>query len=109
MEPKKPVPPAVDFEPYFLDDLKDPEFAAGFLNVALEEYSLDGDIKSFNGAIKYVLKAQNITQMAKDIGISKQHIHRIINGQTRPTFDLLIKLFKYLGYQFKVEPIDRSA
>lgn len=109
MKEKQNISPGVDFEPYLLSRLDDPEYAAGFLNVALEEYIFDGHIESFNTAIKYVLKSQNVSQLSRETGVSKQHIHRIITGKSKPTFDLLIKLFKYLGYQFELKPIEKLA
>lgn len=109
MDEKKYVPPGVDYEPYLLKELQDPEYAAGFLNEALAEYIFEGDINSFNSAIKYVLKSHNISQLSKETGVSKQHIHRIISGTSKPTFDLLTRLFKSLGYQFELKPIKKTA
>lgn len=97
---------AVDYEPVLLESLKDPEYAAEFINTALEEYVIDGDIKAFNLALKYLLKSQNITQVANEINISRQQIHRILAGTSKPTFDLLTSLFKGLGYQFYIKPIN---
>ena len=108
-EEKSKTPPAVDYEPYMLKRLEDPAYAVGVLNESLESYILDGHIESFNLAIKTVLKAQNISKLSRETGISTQHIHRIITGKSKPTFDLLVKLFKYLGYQFELKPIEKSA
>lgn len=96
---------AADYEPILIENLKDPEYAAEFINNALEDYMIDGDVNSFNLALKYLLKAQNITQIANDIKISRQQIHRIVAGSSKPTFDLLTTLFKTLGYQFYIKPI----
>lgn len=109
MEEKQKVPPSEDFEPFMLEKLKDPERAVGFLNIALEEYILDGDYNSFTGAIKKVLKAHNISEISRQTGISNKHIHRIISNESKPTFDLLVKLFKYLGYTFELKPIEKTA
>lgn len=101
--------PYEDFEPFMLEVLQDPERSVGFLNEALESYILDGDYNSFTGAIKKVLKAHNISELSRQTGISSKHIHRIIAGTSKPTFDLLVKIFKYLGYQFELKPINKTA
>ncbi|MEW5818882.1 MAG: helix-turn-helix domain-containing protein [Cyanobacteriota bacterium] len=110
MTKEKQIAPSEDFEPTMLSMLKDPELAAGVLNEALEEYIIDGHYDSFVGAIKMVLKAYNISEIARQTGISNKHLHRIISGESKPSFDLLAKIFKYLGYQFELKPIaEKSA
>ncbi len=49
-----------DFEDYLIDSLKEPEEAAGYLIVALEEYSKDHDIDSLLSSLRYITAAKNL-------------------------------------------------
>lgn len=105
----KKFEPAVDNEPFLLEELKDPEFASGFLNHAIEEFLEDGDIQSFNAMLGYLIKTGNVSQIAKDCGMSRSQIYRMTNGTCEPSLVKTFKLLQAIGFQFKVEPIDKSA
>lgn len=97
------------FDDLLIEDLKNPEYAAGFLNIAIEEFLEDGDIKSFNKILNFIVKASNVSQIAKESKISRNHLYRIINNKSEPTLTNALRLIKALGYQFKIEPIEKSA
>jgi len=109
MEEKKYVPPGESIEPYLLEKLKDPELAAELLNTAIDEYLEDGDTKSFIATLSYIVKAGNISQIARESEISRNQLYMIIDGKSEPTLSNLLKLFKSLGFQFEVKPIKKSA
>lgn len=105
---KKPEPYR-DFSTLLIEDLKDPEYATEFLNNAIEEFLEDGDIKSFNAILGYIIKAGNVSQIAKRCDMSRSQIYRMINGDCEPGLLKTFKLLHAIGFQFKVEPIDQSA
>lgn len=105
----KKVAPSTPFEPHFLESLKDPEFSAELLNVAIEEFYEDGDIKSFNKILGYIVKSGNLSKISKDTNISRQQIYRIINSESEVSLVKTMILLKSLGYQLQIKPIEKSA
>ena len=109
MEEQRKIPPAVDNEPYLQEELKDPEFVAEFLNVAIEEYLIDQDIRSFNAILGSIVKSGNVSQIAKRCNMSRSQIYRMIKGDCEPNFLKTLKILNALGYEFKVQPIEKTA
>ena len=109
MEEKKHTSPAESFEPYLLNKLQDPDLAAELLNTAIEEYLEDGDTKSFVATLRSLVKAGNISQIARESQISRNQLYMIIEGKSEPTLSSLLKLFKSLGFQFELKPIKKPA
>lgn len=105
----KKLSPAVDNEPLLLENLKDPEYATEFLNNAIEEFFDDGDIQSFNAILGYIIKAGNVTQIAKECGMSRSQIYRMTNGTCEASLTKTFKLLRAIGLQFKVEPVKKLA
>lgn len=103
------VPAEVLFETSLLKDLKDRNYAGLFLNNAIQEYLEDNDLKSFNAILGYIIKAGNVSQIAKKCNMSRSQIYRMINGNCEPSLLKTFKLLHAIGFQFKVEPIDQSA
>ena len=98
-----------DFSTMMKDDLKDPEYAAMFLNTAIEEYLEDGDTKSFIGILGHIVRSGNLSQLAKNSNISRTQLYRLINGEADPSFPKMLNLLHSLGFQFTVKPIEKSA
>jgi probable addiction module antidote protein len=105
----KRTEPAVDNEPYLLEDLKDPEFTAEYLNAAIEEFYQDGDIKSFNRILGYIIKGGNLTQVSRDTQISRQQLYRMISGECESSLKKTFTVLNALGYRFQIIPIEKSA
>lgn len=105
----KHTPPSTPFEPGFLERLKDPDYTAELLNVAIEEFYEDGDIKSFNKILGYIVKSGNLTRISKETNISRQQIYRIINSESEVSLIKTMKLLKSLGYHLQIKPIEKSA
>lgn len=51
-------------------------------------------IKDFKAFIEASGKPQY--QVAEEIGLSKFHLNRVINGKTRPSVDLVEKIYEYM-------------
>lgn len=96
-----------DFSENLLKELKDPEFAAEFLNAAIEDFYEDRDIASFNHALGYILKSGNISQIAKAADVSRSHVYRIFNGESKSTFIDMLNLLRATGFDLVVKPIGK--
>lgn len=92
--------PAEAFEPYLLEQLEDPVLAAELLNTAIDEYLEDGDTKAFIGVLCVLAMAGNVSQIARDAGISRNQLYMIIEGKSDPTLSSLLRLFR-----FELKPI----
>ena len=98
-----------NFSENLLKELKDPDFAANFLNVAIEDFYEDHDMASFNHALGYILKSGNISQIAKEADISRSHVYRIFNGESKSTFIDMLRLLRATGFDLVVKPSEKSA
>ena len=85
------------------EDLKDPSYAADFLNNTLEEYLEDGDIESFNTILAEVVKAGNVSQIAKDADISRAQLYRMISGKSEANLPKLLKLLNTIGLKVTIQ------
>jgi probable addiction module antidote protein len=79
----------------WIETPKDAEAAIAFgLEVAIEE----GDSSFLNKILASVLRKQNISQLAKDTGLSRQTLYTISTTQSDPRFSTLASVLKALGY-----------
>jgi probable addiction module antidote protein len=80
--------------------LQDPQEAAAYLDAALEE----GDRAAFLLAIRNVIDALGgMTQIARDTGLNRENLYRILSRQGNPELNSLEKLLKCLGLRLAVE------
>lgn len=83
--------------------LKDPTYATGYLNVALEDYFHDQDDKAFLVALRDVASAQqsmtNLSQLTKK---SRQSLYKSLSEKGNPTFETLTLILKSLGLRLVV-------
>ena len=85
--------PTIKFEDYLRKQLKDPKFAAAYLNVALTEDSP----KEFLASLKSVIMANGgIAKIASKSGISRQHLYRVIGKNGNPSIHMLMSILKSL-------------
>ncbi|EFB70606.1 Predicted transcriptional regulator [Providencia rustigianii] len=70
-----------------------------YLNEILEE----GDPALILSALGDIARARNMTQLAKDVGMSREGLYKALSGQGNPTFTTIMKIVHSLGFklQFK--------
>jgi probable addiction module antidote protein len=84
--------------------LSDPEEAAAYLDAALEA----GDRPAFLLAIRNVIDARGgMTQMARQTGLNRENLYRVLSERGNPEINSLEKLLKGLGLRLAVE-VDRD-
>ena len=85
---------ALELRPFDAADYLDgPEEAVAFLNDALES----GDAGFVSDAIGVVARARGMTQLAEDVGVSRQSLYRSLSADGHPEFATVIKVLSALG------------
>lgn len=89
------------FEEHLLQELQDPEFAAGYINEAIEE----GEVKYFLHALGNVVKAQGMSKVAKQAGINRENAYRAISKEGNPTIKSVSALLNAIGLRLETKPL----
>lgn len=100
----------IDYQEYLIESLKDPEEAAAYMKVALEEYEQDGDSEVFLLALRNVAEAQGgLSMLAEKTRLNRQNLYRALSGKGNPTFQTLDRIIHALGFRLSIEPILGAA
>ena len=88
----------IPFDPTrFLDD---EEACAIFLSDAFEE----GDPAGIRQALDIVARARGMSQLARDVGMSRKGLYKALGEEGNPGFDVVTKLLRAFGLQIQVRP-----
>ena len=87
-----------------LEYLQDPRAAAHYLNAALE----DSD-EMLLVALRNVAEASKMSEVAKQAGISRESIYRMLCESGNPTYRSLTAILRALGLRIAFEPDIVSA
>ena len=79
------------------DYLKTDEQIAAYLDVALE----DGDPAIIARALGAVARARNMSQLARDTGMSREGLYKALSGEGNPSFATVMKVAQALGVRFQ--------
>jgi DNA-binding phage protein len=92
---------------YLIEKLSaDYERAIDYLDVALEEYQVDGDAHLFLIALRTVVEAQDgIAMLAKRTSIEPQLLLEMLSGEEIPCMDVLNSVLTALGCRLSIEPL----
>lgn len=97
--------PSVSYKTYLLEDLKDPETAARFLNAVLET----GHREAFLSSLRDVVAAHGgISKMARKTKLHRQTLHRILSSSGNPEIESLERILSVIGLRLFVG-IDSSS
>jgi probable addiction module antidote protein len=73
-----------------------------YLEACLEEA---GDDPAFLvHALGVVARAQNMSQLARDTGLTREGLYKALSPEGNPTFATVAKIAKALGFQLTVQP-----
>ncbi|QXX81870.1 putative addiction module antidote protein [Providencia sp. R33] len=72
-----------------------------YLNEILEE----GDPALLLSALGDIAKARNMSQLAKEVGMSREGLYKALSGQGNPTFNTIIKIVNSLGLKLQFKSI----
>ncbi|MDR9469048.1 addiction module antidote protein [Marinospirillum sp.] len=92
-----------DYDP--AEALENPEAIAIFLTDALET----GDPAYIAKAMGVVDRAKGMTQLAHEIGLSREQLYRSFSEQGNPTLKTLLAVMHACGVNLKVQPHKPAA
>lgn len=77
------------------EHLRTPEEMAAYLEACIEE--ADGDVAFIAKALGDIARAQGMTQVARDSGLSRESLYKALSGERSPSFDTILKVVTALG------------
>lgn len=90
----------VPYEVGLLEDLRDPEEAAAYLNAALE----DDDPRIFLLALRHVTEALGMSQVSRDSGLNRENLYRMLSSNGNPQLNSLHMLLRSIGLRLAIQP-----
>lgn len=98
----KPKTAAINTTPYDVTEyLRTPEDMAAYLDTWLNEApdAAAGIVR----ALGDIARAQGMTQMATDAGLSSESLYRVLSPDGNPSFATVLKVARALGVRLHVE------
>ena len=77
------------------DYLRTPEEMAAYLEACIEE--ADGDAAFIAKALGDIARAQGMTKVARDAGLSRESLYKALSGERSPSFDTILRVVSALG------------
>ena len=75
--------------------LRTAEEMAAYLEACIEE--ADGDAAFIAKALGDIARAQGMSQVARDAGLSRESLYKALSGERSPSFDTVLKVVSALG------------
>ena len=95
-----------DFNETFQDELLDPEFAASYLEAALQE----GGRETFLIALKDIAAAQGgMTRLAKQTSLGRESLYKSLSEQGNPEFRTVLAVMDALGLRLSVARVQMKG
>ncbi len=85
------------------EHLRTPEEMALYLDACIEES--DGDAAFIAKALGDIARAQGMTQVAKNAGLSRESLYKSLSGERVPDFSTILKVTKALGLKLHTQAI----
>jgi probable addiction module antidote protein len=83
------------------EHLKTEEDIQLYLEACLEES--DHDPKMILHALSVIARAKNMTQLAKDTGLTREGLYKALSPDGNPSFATVTKIARALGYKLTVQ------
>lgn len=79
------------------EHLRTPEEMAFYLDACIAES--DGDAAFIAKALGDIARAQGMSKVARDAGVSRESLYRALSGERSPDFATILKVTRALGVQ----------
>ena len=76
------------------DNIKTPEDAYIYLQVAFEE----GNVEDIINVLNAISRAKGMTKIAKNLGVGRESLYKSLSSNGNPSFATIIKLLSNLGF-----------
>ena len=83
-----------------VDYLTTEEDIVAYLDAVVE----DGDPSLIAAALGDVARARNLSQLARDVGMSRQGLDKALSGEGNPSLSTVVKVAHALGLQLSFKP-----
>lgn len=101
---------STNFDDYVAEKLNNPEYAAVYLEVALEEYEKDHNLEALMLILRDLAKVKaGVTKLAEDTGLNRESLYKTLSGKRIPKFDTLQKIIHALGFRLSITPLEAKA
>ncbi len=90
-----------DYRQTLLESLNNPQEAANYLEAALEDSN-----EMFLAALRDVAESRQMSRVAKDAGVAREALYRMLSDSGNPTFATLASILDVLGLRLNVTPKD---
>ncbi|PPA72674.1 putative addiction module antidote protein [Achromobacter spanius] len=87
--------------------LRTPEEMALYLDACIEES--DGDASFIAKALGDIARAQGMTKVAKDTGMSRESLYKALSGDRSPDFATILKVTGALGISLHAAVAPRTT
>lgn len=77
------------------EHLRTPEEMAAYLDACIMES--DGDSAFIAKALGDIARAQGMSKVARDAGVSRESLYRALSGERSPDFATILKVIRALG------------
>lgn len=88
-----------------VDYLKTEEDITAYLDAVME----DGDPALIAAALGDVARARNLSQLAREVGMSRQGLDKALSGEGNPTLATVLKVAQALGIRLTFKPVQPAA
>lgn len=86
--------------------LKDPQYAQTYLEVALEDLLSEGDMRGFLLALQQLAKAKGgIAQLAAQSGLTRESLYKTLSSTGNPKFQTVLSIIHALGMRLRCEAV----
>jgi len=85
-----------------VDYLKNEDDITAYLEAAME----DGDPALITAALGDVARARNLSQLARDVGMSRQGLDKALSGEGNPSLATVTKVARALGFRLSIQPVN---
>lgn len=82
--------------------LRTEEERAAYLATCMEE--APGDAAFIAHALGVVARSRNMSQLARDTGLTREGLYKALSDSGNPSFDTVLKVVHALGYRLTVTP-----
>jgi probable addiction module antidote protein len=86
-----------------------PEEIDVFLHEIFAGYAQDGDSATLLSALRIVARVKGISEMAEEIGISRQGLQKALSDKGNPRLDTINAIMQAMGYQLMPQRLAETA
>ncbi|MCH8543773.1 MAG: putative addiction module antidote protein [Alcanivorax sp.] len=88
-----------------VDYLETEDDISAYLEAVMEE----GDPALIAAALGDIARARNVSQLARDVGMSREGLYKALSGAGNPSFATITRIMHALGLRMSVRPAAKKA